>query len=726
MLISSNRPAGDDDAGAIVYSPLKSDRTNRQTVVESRHSTAAAEADSGRLSSVEEDIGGASVPAFAASGDCERNAYEAIDSRKSCENHPRLLSPIIEDHDRSSTVAAEPTMVNPSLSSGGADDASFGHRSFIAPTCSIGLIEEAMNSDARPTCPKASVERSSTVTVNTPTIQKSDEDDNSMNSSAACDVSASACILKSNEQVVPNNSPKVPQNTSANAITPNTNRLTPDQLPLIELTQDDIDRIVDQIEGGVTNIQDIYALSPFQDSIISQRFTTVKSNPHFDATLMSFDNRDILDRYLKAFQKVVDRHDITRTAFIWEHLSTPAQVVLRQVPLSITELTLNLADGPISEQLKTIFGPLKYRIDLTQAPLIRFIIAQDGDGRWITIQLMHRLINDQYSLTQMQLEIQAFLEDRGNRLLPPKPFRDFIAKSRSGPSLEDHEKYFTKILGKIETPAPLYGLSNIHSNDANISESTLVLPQELSDRLRDHAKRMGASLAEMCHLTWALVIARTNGQERVVIGATNFGGLAYRSTARVMGPSTNTLPLHVDLGNTSVEGSVQQIHADMEGLLNHEHATLALAQRCSSVPAGTPLFNSVLDYRQTLVPPSEATNISGIQQLDTLRSIGYPLVMNVEDRDDEIILTVQTMRQFEPSRICGYMQQGLHSLANALERTPDMPIRDLEILPAEEREMLIRLWNSNEPICPDHQCIHNLFEDQVKQSPDSIAIVYQD
>ncbi|KAF9943801.1 hypothetical protein BGZ70_005411, partial [Mortierella alpina] len=53
-----------------------------------------------------------------------------------------------------------------------------------------------------------------------------------------------------------------------NTITLATKELTPDLLPLINLTQDDIDLIVNSVPGGVPNIQDIYALSPLQDGIL--------------------------------------------------------------------------------------------------------------------------------------------------------------------------------------------------------------------------------------------------------------------------------------------------------------------------------------------------------------------------------------------------------------------------------------------------------------------------
>ena len=66
---------------------------------------------------------------------------------------------------------------------------------------------------------------------------------------------------------------------------------------------------------------------------------------------MAFPDRALLDRYLAAVQQVVDRHDILRTAFVWEGQSAPAQVVWREAPLSVTEVQLD-DDGTVaSEQL---------------------------------------------------------------------------------------------------------------------------------------------------------------------------------------------------------------------------------------------------------------------------------------------------------------------------------------------------------------------------------------
>ncbi|WP_036835981.1 AMP-binding enzyme, partial [Photorhabdus temperata] len=130
-----------------------------------------------------------------------------------------------------------------------------------------------------------------------------------------------------------------------NVITPATTALTPAMLPLIDLTQTDIDHIVAQVPGGIVNIQDIYALSPLQDGILFHHLLANEGDPYLLMGQMAFADRSLLERYLAAVQRVVDRHDILRTAFIWQGLSVPAQVVWRQAQLSVTELTLNPADG---------------------------------------------------------------------------------------------------------------------------------------------------------------------------------------------------------------------------------------------------------------------------------------------------------------------------------------------------------------------------------------------
>ncbi|KAF9345401.1 hypothetical protein BGX34_004801, partial [Mortierella sp. NVP85] len=510
----------------------------------------------------------------------------------------------------------------------------------------------------------------------------------------------------------------------ANLIVPHSTAITPEMLPLISLSQADIDNIVKLVPGGVANIQDIYALSPLQEGILFHHLLASEGDPYLLITLTAFETRELLGKYLEAIQMIVSRHDILRTAIVSENLSTPAQVVWRQASLSITELLLDPSNGPIPDQMKQRLDPRRHRIDISQAPLLRFSVAQDADGRWVLASLLHHLISDHSTLDTLYTEIKAFMDDQGHTLPPPQPFRNLIAQLRSSHRKEAHERFFKDMLMDIDAPSLPFGLKNVYGQGDNVTTSYQPIPQDLNDRLRKQAKQLGVSVASLCHLAWAQVISRTSGENRVVFGTVLFGRMHSGPGAdSAMGLFINTLPLRVDLtGN--VRENVLQTHERLVLLLEHEHASLALAQRCSNVPQGTPLFSAMLNYRHNTTSFDHPLTPTGIEYLESQERNNYPFTMAVEDFGASLGLTAKVVKPFSPLRVCGYMQRALESLVSALERTPDMNTHMLDILPKDEQELLLQTWNMTQQDYPDNLCIHCLFEQQVERTPQATALVF--
>ncbi|TCU64273.1 amino acid adenylation domain-containing protein [Bradyrhizobium sp. R2.2-H] len=512
-----------------------------------------------------------------------------------------------------------------------------------------------------------------------------------------------------------------------NRITRQTKAITPELLPLIALTQSDIDSIVAGVPGGVANIQDIYGLSPLQDGILFHHLLSKDGDPYLLVGRMAFGSRGLLDRYLDAVRQVVDRHDILRTSIVWNGLSTPAQVVWRQAPLVVNEVVLD-GEGPAVEQLVRRFDPRLHRIDLGQPPLLRFAIAADPEGgRWLLLVLLHHLIGDHSTLEVMHDEVWKILSGRSHELPRPYPFRNLVAQSRGSVATAEHERFFRGMLADIDEPTTPFGLDRVHGDGGGVTEARRILPGQLAARLRAQARRLGVSLASLCHLAWGQVVARTSGRERVVFGTVLFGRMqAGAGGDRTMGLFINTLPLRLDLDDRAVEDGVRNAHDRLTELMAHEHASLALAQRCSGVVAPAPLFSSILNYRHNAMPADLAGDRdgSGIEWLGGEERTNYPLMLAVEDYGQALGLTAQIVRPLSSDRICALMQQALDRLAEALERSPRAPVRELDILPAEERRLLLEVWNRSRAHYPlDHPLVAQ-FEAQVRTSPEAIALVF--
>ncbi|KAF9198263.1 hypothetical protein BGZ49_000951, partial [Haplosporangium sp. Z 27] len=246
----------------------------------------------------------------------------------------------------------------------------------------------------------------------------------------------------------------------------------------------------------------------------------------------------------------------------------------------------------------------------------------------------------------------------------------------------------------------------------------LVVPVETVDRLRSHADRMDLTIASMCHVAWAQVLSKMGGQEQVAF-ETEISGL-------IQAPSVSNMPIHIDVGYFSVEETLRRTKARLADLMKQAGSSSDIPENCGSLPSEALLFNSLLSYRDTTVYANDENELNGLAPIQEQEQSKYTYIMSIEDVNNTFGLRTQVLKPHDSGRICGYMQQALIGLADALDHTPTMPVQDIDIIPNEEREMLLESWNKRTLPYPQDQCIHQVFESQVKQNPDAIAAVFED
>ncbi|HKQ07721.1 MAG TPA: AMP-binding protein, partial [Blastocatellia bacterium] len=239
----------------------------------------------------------------------------------------------------------------------------------------------------------------------------------------------------------------------------------------------------------------------------------------------------------------------------------------------------------------------------------------------------------------------------------------------------------------------------------------------------------GVSVASVCHVAWGQVVARTSGREEVVYGTVLLGRMQGGEGAeRAMGLFMNTLPVKVRVGEEGAAASVRGMQEQLGELLRHEQASLALAQRCSGVAAPTPLFTSLLNYRHSAErrparSVEQARVGQGMQRLHGDERNNYPLTLSIDDVGEEFWLYVHVDASVGSERVCRYMHRALESLVEALDSQPAKPLRTLEVMPEAERQQAIYEWNATKADYPRDRCVHELFEQQVEQTPEAMAVV---
>jgi amino acid adenylation domain-containing protein len=504
--------------------------------------------------------------------------------------------------------------------------------------------------------------------------------------------------------------------------------ITPEMLPLVALDTQQIARVVQNVPGGARNIQDLYPLAPLQEGIL---FHHLLDQQHGDTYILrialSVASRERLDALIAAFQAVMNRHDILRTAVLWEQLPRAVQIVYRQATLPVEEIALDRDRDP-SDQVLEWIRPERQRLDLRLAPPIRLRIAADPrSSQWYVLLQLHSIVCDHLTLEIITFEVIAYLEGRAQQLPESVPYRNHVAQALAHARTHDTEAFFRSKLAEInETTAP-FGLLNVHGDGSQIEEAHLVLPDELARRIRFRARRLTVSAATLFHAAWSMVIAHTSGHDDVVFGTVLLGRLQGSAGAqRVLGMFINTLPLRLQLQGVTAKDLVEQAQRELVELLSHEQASLAVARRCSGVVGSTPLFSALLNYRHSVPNPEADWNgADGIQVVAAQERTNYPIMLSIDDLGDGFTLTAQTDRRVDPHRLTGYMHTALQSLVDALEHSPTTPALSLSMLPTNERQQVLDTFNATPGTHGQEKLIHELFEEEVRRTPNAIAVVYQ-
>lgn len=501
---------------------------------------------------------------------------------------------------------------------------------------------------------------------------------------------------------------------------------TPRMLTVVDLNEQQINRITQLIPGGAANIQDVYALSPAQRSVLFRVLLDGNAQAYSLSTLFELHSSSQVPDFIDAVQRVVDRHDILRSAVLWEDLPEPLQVVCRRASVPVEVVELEARDT--RDQLRELLSTERQLFDLTRAPLMRLqIVVPEGGEAWAALHLHHVACDDQSWRAAIR-EVLALLGRQSQKLPTAQPYRDYVVQALHQSEAPAAREFFRSKLADIDEPTAPFGFIDALPQDGRTSQAQRGLEESVASRLREAARRAGVSAARIFHAAWGLVVAHLSAKDDVVYGTVllNYKQSAQQD-ARMLGTAINTLPLRLRLAGETAESLLRQTHEELRALIEHRHASLQTAQQCSGLSAGVPLFTSLLNFRHREGGAPDDASDAALPRILLQRGArtSYPITVSVDDLGFGFDLIAQTDARLNPRALIDYLHVATCSLVGALEHAPRTPALSLAIMPEEERHRLTQVFNATDLPYPRNRAIHELFELRAEREPSAVAIVYE-
>lgn len=516
--------------------------------------------------------------------------------------------------------------------------------------------------------------------------------------------------------------------------------------------------LLNQIKQHKTEIidllrEDIYSSKSYPLSYGQQGLWFLyKLAPHSAAYNIAFTVRICSHLNISALQRalqiLVARHPTLRTRF-GQGDGEPFQEVDEFQEICIE--TIDASSWNENKLTKEAITAYKRPFDLKRG-VMRVNLFTRSPRDYILLLTIHHIAVDGFSfgiiLDELRLLYEAENTGKKVSLRPVKYFyKDFVQwqdkmlKSSVGKELWEYwREQFAGDLPVLNIPTdrPRSPVQNYQGACYEFE-----LTKELAESLRNVGKAQGATLYMTLLAAFQVLLYRYTGQEDIVVGSPTEGRSKSEFSGTV-GFFVNMLAMRVNFaGNPSFNQVILQVRKTVLAALTHQDypsplliERLQLNRNSSLLGLFRASFN-MLQF-QEMAPEYELSMSTKTKTREdwgglTLEPFVIPqqegqndLVLDIVETTESLFSVFRYSTDLFDEITIARMADNFQTLLEGIVINPKQDIASLPLLSKFEQRCLLGEWNNNLVDYPRDRCIHELFADRVKETPNAIAVSFKD
>ena len=476
---------------------------------------------------------------------------------------------------------------------------------------------------------------------------------------------------------------------------------------------------------------DRYPLSPMQEGMLAQALRNTAADPYLNQFAFFLEEPVDLPAFQRAFAMAVERHAILRTAFVWQGLERPLQMVQPAASLPWRDEDWRGVPPMAAEERLAAWLEADHArgCALDRPPLMRCATMRLDAGLYF-VWSVHHLLLDAWSVSLLLGEVFALytgLRAGAAPVLPPAPeYHEFIAWLERQDRAAS-EAFWRRVLEGFEGPATI-ALGRPGPPDPGgerlLASREVTLASDRTWRLRELCRRERVTLGTLVQGAWVVLLAVYCGREDVAFGAVTAGRPAdLPGSGAMLGLFINTLLVRCSVPSDGILAPwLRDLQEQLAAARQYEFTPLAQVYRWSGVPAGAQLFESIVsvenqELSQALGPVR--AGLPGLRQLHARHGSDYPLSLAVTEGDELSMVAQYEARRFAGAaveRLLGH----LTSLLADMTADPRRRLCELSLISPAERRQLVE-WSGG--AAPGRGTVPELLAEVARRGPEAAAVV---
>lgn len=439
-----------------------------------------------------------------------------------------------------------------------------------------------------------------------------------------------------------------------------------------------------------------------------------------------------------ALDQIVQRHHSLRTTFSEDGSEA---IIHDNLDYQYEYLDLSglSSDDQEIELLKVIQKQACVPFDLVKGPLLRVVLQKSAADRHKLTFTAHHIIMDGWSLSVFCRDLGKLYD--ANRLgvtaeLPvANQYRDYAAAMTEYFASEqgqlDEQFWVDQYTDSmpvldlpIEKPRPrlrtYFGRRYDH-----------VLPESLVTQVRKAGAKSGCSLFNSLLAAFSAYLSRLTGNEEIAV-AIPTAGQAAMDQPELIGHCVNAMPYRTGINpDRSLLEQFTITRGEMLDAFEHQRYSFGSLLR-KLAPPRDPSRPPLLAITFNVDPILDTSDI-GFDGLAVHPQIEPRMFENFEwfvngviQKDQSIEMQVQYNSDLFTQEALAFYFEGFEAFLRAFVEAPETPINQLPLMSRDQRQRVIVDWNDTELAFPRDATLHSEFSRQAQQTPDAIAVEYQD